>query len=404
MNVYWANWSGNVTCNPRSIITTHSESAIARLVREASLARLPVRVAGSGHSFTPLCATTGTLLSLDGFQGLVDSSDVSADEVTVWAGSKLFALGDPLWACGLAMANLGDIDRQALAGALNTGTHGTGRTLGNIATQVTALRLVSAAGELIDCSPEQEPALFKAAQVGLGALGVITRATLRLLPAYYLHERTWVATFDECMAELDELIAGNRHFEFFWLPQADRCAMKTLNPAQPDQAVAPSAGPAVTGRLTRYVQPERVDRSYRIFPSERNLKFNELEFAVPAEQGAECLRELRQLMQSNYREVQWPLEYRTVAADDIWLSPAYGRATVTISVHQAAELPYERFFADAAAIFRNHQGRPHWGKIHPYTARQLRDLYPRWSDFLAVREQFDPQQLLLNEYVGGLLL
>lgn len=359
----WSNWSGSVTCAPQTLALPTDETAIAMLVKTAAAAGMTLRVTGSGHSFTPLCASAGVLLSLDGLQGLVATQQ---DTATVWAGTKLHQVGEPLWAASLALANMGDIDRQSLAGAVSTGTHGTGPTLGSIATQVVGLRLVLASGEIVECSPTQEPALFKAAQVSLGALGIIIQVTLRCLPAYRLHEKTWVAGFEECMSQLDALIATNRHFEFFWVPSEDVCAMKTLNPTTVERLDMPYR-PTVTGRLTRYVQDERIDRSYRIFPSERNLKFNETEFAIPAANGPDCLREIRQLMQHRYPAVLWPLEYRTLAADDIPLSPAYGRATVTISVHQAAELPYNPFFADVEAIFRNHHGTSPLGQNpHPH--------------------------------------
>lgn len=399
MTQHWSNWSGSVTCAPRTMAMPTDEAAISALVREAAAVGTTVRVAGSGHSFTLLCASAGVLMSLDGLQGLVATHQ---DTATFWAGTKLHQVGEPLWAAGLAMANMGDIDRQALAGAVSTGTHGTGPTLGSISTQVVGLRLVLASGEIVDCSLDQEPALFKAAQVSLGALGIITQVTLRGLPAYRLHERTWVAGFEECMSQLDGLIAANRHFEFFWVPSEDVCAMKTLNPTTTEQLDKPYR-PTVSGRLTRYVHDERIDRSYRIFPSERTIKFNETEFAVPAANGPDCLREIRQLMQHRYPAVLWPLEYRTLAADDMPLSPAYGRATVTISVHQAAELPYQPFFADVEAIFRNHRGRPHWGKIHTHSARELAARYPRWTDFQQVRAQVDPTGLFLNEHLRTIL-
>ena len=205
---------------------------------------------------------------------------------------------------------------------------------------------------------------LQSSEVSLGALGIITQVTLRLLPAYQLHERTWVASFDDCVANLEDHIQANRHFEFFWVPGEDVCAMKALNLPYPVRLSSLSAerGEA-KGRLARYIREERIDRSYRIFPSERNLKFNEMEFAVPYTNGPKSLYEIRQLMQEKYPDVLWPIEYRTLAADDIDLSPAYGRATVTISIHQAAELPYQAFFADAEAIFRNHGGRPHGVKF-----------------------------------------
>ncbi len=422
-NCTWSNWSGNVTSNPQMIATPASEAELIALLRQARRDGHAVRVVGTGHSFVPLCATDDLLISLDNLQGLISASPAEGI-ATFWAGTKLHAVGDPLWDHGLALANMGDIDRQSLGGAIGTGTHGTGPTLGNLSTQVVTLRLITVNGDVIDCSPVQEAAIFNAAQVSMGALGIITQVTLRCLPAYQLHERSWVATFAECMAVLDAQIAANRHFEFFWVPGEDLCAMKTLNVVgwegegvpgtieavvdfRKDLSIVPGTPspkpPLPPGRLARYVREARTDRSYRIFPSERNLKFNECEFAVPAANGPACLHEIRALMQTRHPTVAWPIEYRTLAADDIGLSPAYGRATVTISVHQAAELPYQPFFADVEAIFHNHSGRPHWGKIHTQTAQQLAELYPAWSTFQTVRTQLDPDQRLLNPHLRRIL-
>ncbi len=399
MTLQWSNWSGSVQCAPHVVASPQSEAELIALIKDA--AHRTIRVAGTGHSFVPLCATDDLLISLDKLQGVI-VCDVHTARATIWAGTKIHQLGEPLLACGVTLENQGDIDRQTTAGALSTGTHGTGHTLGSMSTQVSALRIVTTSGEVVECSETREPALFKAAQVSLGTLGVISQVTLRVLPAYRLHERTWVAEFDECMAQLDQLVASNRHFEFFWSPRDDACAMKSLNLTEADRSVV-NAAPLGQGRLARYMKPERVDWSYRIFPSERNLCFNEMEFAVPAAQGPDCLREIRTLMQMRHPEVSWPIEYRTLAADDIWLSPAYARATVTISIHQAAELPHEQFFADAEHIFRNHHGRPHWGKMHSYRAHELRDLYPMWDEFQTVRQQLDPTGRLMNVYIRELM-
>lgn len=404
----WTNWSGSVSCNPQSINFPTSEAELQEIVHSASSSGKTIRVVGTGHSFVPLCATDEVLISLDQMQGKVEMAS-QPGQATFWAGTKIHQIGEPLWNCGLAMANMGDIDRQSIAGAVGTGTHGTGQTLGNISTQVTGLRLVLASGEILDCSETQEPEIFKAAQVSLGMLGIVSQVTLRCLPTYHLHERTWVAGFDECLENLDQHIANNRHFEFFWSPNEDACAMKVLNPvalSAEDAASVPivkEVSSEVKGRLARYIKDERIDRSYRIFPSERNLKFNEMEFAIPAANGVDCLREIRQLMQTRYPQVLWPIEYRTLAADDIWLSPAFGRETVTISIHQAAELdPYE-FFADAEAIFRNHKGRPHWGKMHSHRANDLAQLYPNWDRFLHVHQSLNANRFFTNPYLRTLV-
>lgn len=399
----WTNWSGGITAHPQAIVAPTSEEALVRAVREARRDGATVRVVGTGHSFVPLCATDGLLVSLDGLQGVVATAQ-ALGRATVWAGSKISQLGAPLLAAGLALENQGDIDTQAIAGAVGTGTHGTGPTLGNMSTQVVGLRLVLADGDILDCSATREPEIFRAARVSLGLFGVTAQITLRALPAYRLHERTWVAPVEETFDQLDTLIAANRHCEFFWSPREDACALKTLNPTDAAPQVLADTMPTVAGRLARYVQPERIDWSYRIFPSERTIKFNEMEFAVPAERGPDCYFEIRQLMREKHPDVLWPVEYRTLRADDIPLSPAQGRETVTISIHQAAELSHRAFFADAEAIFRNHHGRPHWGKVHSHTARELRDLYPQWDDFLALRERLDPTGRFLNDYLREMLL
>lgn len=394
----WQNWAGNITAAPQQIAAPTSEAEVAGLVKEAAAAGLPVRVVGSGHSFQPLCATGGLLLSLDELQGVV-SADPSTGRATVWAGTKLYALGAPLLAAGLALENMGDIDRQSVAGAVSTGTHGTGPTLGNLSSQLAGLRLLTAGGEILDVTPAARPDLFKAAQVSLGALGVITQATLRCLPAYRLHERTWAEPFADCMARLDERIAATRHFEFFWVPGEDVAACKALQPVESETWQVSEDLPGLSERLRRYIGPERVDWSYRIFPSQRNNRFVEMEFAVPAAAGPACMHAIRALMQERYPDVQWPVEYRTLAADDIWLSPAYGRQSVTISIHQAAALPYADFFRDAETIFRSFAGRPHWGKLHSHSAADFARLYPRWDDFLALRRQLDPEGRFLNDHL-----
>lgn len=394
----WSNWSGSVTCAP-ILASPAGEAELAHLLRSTTGT---LRVTGSGHSFTPLCEAGNLLLALDALQGLI-AADPATQQATVWAGTKLHQLGAPLRAEGLALANMGDIDRQSLAGAISTGTHGTGHTLGNLASQVTALRLLTPAGDIVECSATVEPQIFHAAQLSLGVLGLITQITLQCVPAYKLYERTWVVPYADCMALLPDLIAHNRHFEFFWSPGEDACAAKSLNPtgleAPPD--ITP---PYAWGRLQRYVGPARVDWSDRIFPSVRNLRFNETEFSLPAAAGPHCMAEIRDLMRTRFPDVVWPVEYRTVAADPIWLSPHHGRASVTISVHQAAELPYAEFFAAVEAVFRNHGGRPHWGKLHTHTRRDLAALYPAWDDFLTVRAHLDPQGRMLNPYLRTLFL
>jgi len=398
--VEWQNWSGSVTAEPQQIVSPSSESELAELVKQAANDGKTIRVVGSGHSFVPLCATDGLLLSLDNLQGVV-ALDETHGVGTIWAGSKLHQLGEPLLEAGLALENMGDIDRQSLAGAIGTGTHGTGPTLGNMSTQVVGLHIITATGDILEISTN-DPERIHAARVSLGALGIVSRVTLRLLPAYRLHERTWVEPFDECFARLDELIAATRHFEFFWSPQDDACACKALHPTEKESLEPEGKGEAVQGRLSRYVQEARIDFSYRIFPSERNRFFNEMEYAVPAEAGPECMEDIRRLMRKRFPDVKWPLEYRTLGADETWLSPAYQRDAVTISIHEAADLPYDEFFSAAEEIFKAYESRPHWGKVHAQSSAELAALYPKWEAFQEVRQQLDPNGHFLNDYLREL--
>ena len=404
----WSNWSGSVRCEPRRLAQPADEAALCRLVREAAAAGWGVRVAGTGHSFTPLVATDGLLISLDNWTGIV-AADEASRRVTVRAGTTLHDLGEALFTLHLAMENLGDVDVQTVAGALSTGTHGTGRTLGNLSTHVTGLRLVTPAGEPVDIPEEHDPELLAAARVSLGLLGILSTVTLRVMPAYCLQERVWREPNVVCLERLLERITGNTRFEFFWFPASDEAECKTLNPTDlpPDDDSAELAlgtPPASTpGAPREPVERSRVGWSAHVIPSVRARKFNEMEYAVPVDAGPDCFRQVRARMLERHPDVLWPVEYRTLAADDAWLSPAYGRETITISIHQDARLPYQPFFADIEAIFRDHGGRPHWGKVHSCTARDLRALYPHWDEFLAVRARLDPDGCFLNSYLRDLL-
>jgi len=374
-------------------------------VKRAAAAGRSVRAIGSGHSFVPLCETDGLQLVTSRLRG-VASVDAKKREAWILGGSKLYQIGEPLRKAGLALSTMPDIDRQALAGSVSTGTHGTGKDIGSLSSYVTGLRLVLASGDVLECGPEKSPEIFRAAQVSLGALGVITHVRLALEPAFRLRERNWTEGFEACMAQLDSHIASNRHFEFFWFPDPnvfvrgnlakDLCGMKALNPTTEARDFERWDDPGQT-------RGERVGWSDQIYPSPRNTAFNEIEFALPAAQGTDCVRELRQLMLTKHKDALWPLEYRTVKPDEAFLSPDHGRPTVTISAHQPAERSYRAFFADVEAVFRNHQGRPHWGKLHQMGAKDLAPLYPKWAAFQSVRAKLDPKGVFGNAFLRRVL-
>lgn len=390
MSPTWSNWSGSVSCEPAGLPAPASEAEIVALVRQAGAEGRGVRVVGTGHSFMPLVATPGYVASLDAFAGLEDC-DPTRLEASVRAGTKLRALGEALLARGLALENLGDIDVQSVGGALGTGTHGTGRALRNLSAQVATLRLVLASGEVVECSAERDPDLWRAARVSFGALGIVSTARFRLLPAYRLHERVRRSSLAECLEQLEGNIASNRHYEFFWFPKHDFVESKALNPtaAEPGDVTDPKA--------------ERIGWSSQILPSVRELKFNEMEYSVPAAAGLDCVRAVEARMRAHWPRVAWPVEYRTLAADDAWLSTASARETVAISIHEDARRPHADLFADLEPIFLEHDGRPHWGKWHARKAADLARLYPRFADFAALRERLDPRGVFLNDALRALL-
>lgn len=385
----WSNWSGSVQCEPAEITRPGSEAEVAAVVRRAAESGREVRVAGSGHSFQPLCATGGVLVSLASLAG-IESVDANSRQATIRAGTVLHDLGVALHAHGLALENLGDVDVQALGGALGTGTHGTGRALGNLSSRVVALRVVGADGGVSEWSADEGAEALRAGRVSLGALGIVVAARLALVPAYRLHERVRRGPVEPVLADLEEHVAENRHFEFFYFPRHDFAEVKTLNPTDAEPGDLPDA------------KGERIGWSAEILPSVREERFNEMEYAVPAAAGPACFAAARERLRSRHPDVVWPVEYRTLAADDAMLSQAHGRDSVTISIHRDGAKSFREVFADLEAVFRDHEGRPHWGKIHTRGADDLAKLYPDWERFLALRRRLDPDGRFLNPHLRHL--
>lgn len=383
----WTNWSGGQSSSAR-VIEARDPDQIAQVIAQAVDLDQKLRIAGAGHSFSALVTNDDTVLNLDPLSGIADISDSGV--ATIAAGTRIYDLGEPLAGAGWALGNQGDIDHQSLAGAISTGTHGTGPTLQNFSAAVVGMSLVSADGSFIECDSETRPDLFEAARCGLGLLGVVSEIKVQLVRAYRLHERVWRESPDECMSRIHERIAATRHFEFFWMPSRDQCELKALDltESEPDEMTS-----------EKY---EYVDHSYKVFPSERGEKFEEMEFSLPAEAGPECFAELAKWIGRRYPDLEWPVEYRTLSSDDLWLSPATGRATVTISVHQAAELPFVDLFNDAQAIFKGFDGRPHWGKRNTMTAAELAPHYPRWEEFCELRRGLDPSGVFLNDWAENI--
>ncbi len=385
----WENWSGRVTASPSKIVPVATEADVVAAIKEAVDAGRRIRAVGAGHSHSPLVATDATLIDPTALSGVV-GIDSTRCEALVLAGTRISDLGHPLREAGFAMKNQGDIDRQAIAGAVATGTHGTGTTLQNISASVSAVRLVLASGDVVDCDATHESDLFEVARLALGAVGIATKITLAVRGAYKLEEHIWLEDFDDVVDRLDELTGATRHFEFFWMPSGRRVACKRL-----EETDAPPQYPLAS-------EGRRLAWSYEVLATDRPDKHTEMEYSISAEDGPACMRALRDLIRRDFADLEWPLEYRTVAADEIWLSMAYGRPTVTISVHQGIDRDETPLFRACEAVFREFGGRPHWGKLHYLRAADLATRYEHWEDWWRIRDRYDPAGVFLNGYLESL--
>lgn len=435
----WRNWAGTATAAPVRWCRPRSEAEIAAAVKDAAAAGLTVRALGSGHSFTAVAATSGVALDLSGWTGIT-AADTRTRLVTVRSGTRLRALNAELSGLGLAMANLGDIDVQTLAGALATGTHGTGARLGGLATQVEALELVLADGSVVACSASSRPELFAAARIGLGAVGVVTTVTLRCVPAFTLLADERPMPVEGVLEQFDALAEANDHFEFYWFPYGSNALVKRNNRLPGDAAAAgPRAVPpplpawrrfwefevmenAGFGALCRLgrARPRLIpalnrfssaalsartytETSHRVFVTPRRVRFTESEYAVPRQSLGHVITELRRAVPRLADPVMFPVEVRVAAADDIWLSTAHGRESAYVAIHQYAGLPYQEWFDRFESIVAEVAGRPHWGKMHSLDAARLGSLYPRFGDFRRVRAEADPERRFGNAYLTRVL-
>ena len=406
---HWRNWVGNQSFVARHKGEPASETELAALVAAAARENLPVRVAGSGHSFTPVVATSGLLLSLENLRGIV-GADLATRRVTVRAGTRIGDIGRALKDMGLSLANQGDIDTQAIAGALSTGTHGTGATLGCLSSQAIGMRLIQADGAILSVEADADADMMAAAQVAIGMLGVISAITLQTLPAYNLKERLWRDDFEACMDSHDELAARHRHFSFFWCPVAESRHLYCLpdvaavSPTKREHDVCEMKVMDITDEppFTNDATFERVAYSSEIYPIEYVPNFHELEYAIPVENGKEALRQVRELMLTRHTNCIYPVEYRFVAGDTGMLSPYYRRASVTVSVSGGPGIDYWNYLLDVDAILRQYGARPHWGKLHFNNAEDMPALYPRYEDFRAIRRRLDPAGRFLNDHLRNL--
>ncbi|MEU9645328.1 D-arabinono-1,4-lactone oxidase [Streptomyces sp. NPDC048188] len=429
-NGTWRNWGGNVSARPAREVAPASVDELAGAVRRAAEDGLRVKPVGTGHSFTSIAATDGVLIRPHLLTGIRDI-DRDAMTVTVEAGTPLKRLNLALAREGLSLTNMGDIMEQTVSGATSTGTHGTGRDSASIAAQIRGLELVTADGSVLTCSADENPDVFAAARIGLGALGVVTAITFAVEPIFLLTAREEPMPFDRVLADFDELWSENEHFEFYWFPHTGSTNTKRNNrSAGPEQPVgrlqgwlddeflsnglfqavnwvgraAPATIPAIARVSSRALSARTyTDAPYKVFTSPRRVRFVEMEYAVPREAVVEALRELRAMVDRSRLRISFPVEVRTAPADDITLSTASGRDSAYIAVHMFRGTPYQAYFTAAERIFTAHEGRPHWGKVHTRDAEYFSRVYPRFGEFTALRDRLDPERLFLNDYLRRVL-
>ncbi len=417
----WRNWSGSQVCLPSARVAPATVDELQALLASTTG---PVRPVGAGHSFSPLVPTDGTLVSLSRLSGLIDH-DSEASRATLWGGTRLGDIGQPLEDVGQALINMPDIDEQTLAGSLATATHGTGASIGCMSDFIVGLELLDARGELHWCDADSNPELFQAARVSLGALGVHTRVRLQNTAPYRLQRRTVWREFDEMVELAEDLADRHRNFEMYYIPFSgmgftDAHDITEQPPASTakidgnegvqDLKLArdwlesmPRLRELILGGYARTLEDEiSIATSWKNYASERNVRFNEMEYHLPRENGIKALIEVRQALESKHPEVFFPIEFRYVRGDDIWLSPFYQQDSCSIAVHRYFEEDFQPYFRTIEPILRKYRGRPHWGKLNTLGRDDFRKLYSRWDDFEALRREMDPQGRFLNDYLAGL--
>jgi FAD-linked oxidoreductase len=359
----WRNWSGSQQCLPAA---RSAPATVAELQELIASAKGTVRAVGAGHSFTPLVPTDGTIVSLSRISGLV-SHDSQTRQATLWAGSRLGDIGQPLEDAGQALVNMPDIDEQTLAGCLATATHGTGAGIGCMSTFIEGLQLVDARGDLVDCDANNNPELFQAAKVSLGALGVITQVRLQNVAPYRLRRETVWRSFEEMLELADSMAEQHRNFEFYYIPFSgmgftdvhditdeplgstekidSNESVQDLKLARDWLQGSPKLRELVLSSIVKTLDDEMmVESSWKNYASERNVRFNEMEYHLPREHGLQALREVRTALETQHPEVFFPIEVRFIKGDDIWLSPFHQRDTCSIAVHRYFEEDYKPYF------------------------------------------------------------
>lgn len=418
----WTNWSGLQRCNPvGGVATPADEQQLVDIMKNAK----GVRFVGSGHSFMPLVPTPQTIISLDQFNGII-STDDSKLQARVKAGSKLAYLSRELDKKGQAFMNLPDINTQSIAGAIGTATHGTGRDFKALHAYVTGLKLVTPKGEVFECNESKNADLFQAAKVSIGSLGAITEVTLQNTKSFALHRVVSLEPLNEVLEKAPEMIQRFEHFEMMYIPHTNICmvitherhngALKPREKSEDEDALKTlkqlrdytSWFPKLRQLVAEATNPTAViedfsDDSWRLLAQPRVTKFNESEYHVPFENGLACFEKVCRKMET-IKESYFPIEFRCIKGDDAWISPFHQRDSCSVAIHADAEEEYKYLISTFGPIFRSFQGRPHWGKLNDFSKAEFQNAYPKWKDFIEVRNTCDPEGKLLNDYLRKIFI
>jgi FAD/FMN-containing dehydrogenase len=402
----WTNWATNQSFAPAEILHPTDEAEYVRIVRGLVADGSRLRVAGSGHSFTPVVHTPGALLNISAVSGVLDI-DTPGRTADILAGTQLRDIGGPLWDAGLAIKNQGDTDTQTIAGAVATGTKGSGKAYGSISSSVAGMTVVNGKGEVVEIDGST-PEYLRAARVSLGLLGAVTRVRMDLQPRYLLREHNRVESLDTFLENWEEYLNTYRHSSIFYCPSDSAAAMYDLGPLKTgdtlikllsEEAPEPGRDYLVEGRHN-----ERIGRSHLVFPDVTTEVSThvESEYQVDVAVWVDAFLALKVICEK-WPEGVSPIQVRWQKADDAFLSPQYQRDTVAISI-SATRLPDANVFLRRAHdVLMEHGARPHWGKMHYATADDIARVYPELDAFKKVRADFDPDGLFLNDHLAELL-
>jgi len=418
----WSNWSGNQASEPNERLIPQNTDELQQMVKKA---RQRIRLVGAGHSFSPLVPTNESLMSLAYFTG-ISQIDKDKKQFDVAANTFLASVGEELWQNGLSLQNMPDINTQTFGGAIATSTHGTGIEFGSMSSTVKQVTLVNGLGEEVSCSAEHNTELFNAARTNIGTLGAVTSLRIQAEDSFFLKETSWMMALEEGLSKMESLRDQHRHFELYALPHADYILGITLDKVQESELLqqkvnngdayetfrtlanvvdkVPFLRSFIVNTGASTVEKEvRTGRNYEVFGNVRDIRFNEMEYSVPAEHGVNCLREILDTIKKQNIDVIFPMEVRYIKADDIWLSPFFQRDSCAISCHNFHDKDYKKYFAAIEPIFLKYDGRPHWGKIHTLTAKDQRARYPKFDEFLKVRQAMDPKNIFTNDHINTVL-